>query len=356
MCRCCVDAFHGYSHSHRCQTQHHPSIIEGAGIEDMGAMERLFSASNQLATITRYASRFHRRAIIDMFLKQWDEDKYANLATMLLNNYRQALKIIEDDDAAVEDALRELKSTPADLADWQVEEAAYFASVGTEDPANVTAVEYVVLLRELRSVQYVPQSRLGFLSSRSNLRSRLADFATTFVTSIPEDWTYGTPAAASNAAGANRAYYAETSQTRKKETERRHLGEKWDRLSREVIAMELKMGVNRWAPESHEYKATLRYIAERDYQVALEKLHGLVVQRLFELHSMNISQTGDFRFKCCNPYVANSTTLLPQRIRSVRILRRTSSGARRLFARRSSSITPQRRASTRPDPSLTGQR
>lgn len=87
-------------------------------------------------------------------------------------------------------------------------------------------------------------------------------------------------------------YYAETSQTRKKETERRHLREKWDRLSREVIAMELQMGINRWTPDSPEYKATLQYIAERDYQVALQKLHGLVVQRLFELHTMNISQTG----------------------------------------------------------------
>lgn len=152
-CRCCVDAFHGYSHSHRCQTQHHPSIIEGAGIEDLGTMERIFSASNQLATTTRYASQFHRRVIIDMFFKQWDDDKYANLATMLLENYRQALKIIEEDSTAVDDALRELNYTTADLSNWQEEEAAYFASVGREPPENAAAVEYVLLLRELRTIE-----------------------------------------------------------------------------------------------------------------------------------------------------------------------------------------------------------
>lgn len=110
-----------------------------------------------------------------------------------------------------------------------------------------------------------------------------------FVTSIPEDYSF----ASSGAPASNPVYYSHASQTRKKESERRHLREKWDCLNRDVLAMELKIGIDRrWQPDTPEYVETQKYIAERDYHVALEKLHGLVVQRLFELHTLNISQTG----------------------------------------------------------------
>ncbi|KAJ8454198.1 hypothetical protein ONZ51_g13169 [Trametes cubensis] len=271
--RACVNAFHGYSHSHRCQTQHHPSVIEGTGLEDLETMERIFSASNQLASITRYASRFHRRVIIDMFFKQWDEDKYANLATMLLNNYRQALKTVDEESAAVNEALKVLQCTNDDLARWQTKEAAYFATVGTEDPANAAAVEYVTLLRELR-----------------NIETQLTSSMSSFMTSIPADFTFASPATSQSTS--NPIYYTEAAQTRRTETKRRLLREKWEHVLRDVIEVEVRMGIDtRWRPEMPEYVATMKYITERDYQVALEKLHGLVVQRLFELHTMNISQT-----------------------------------------------------------------
>ncbi|KAH9846929.1 hypothetical protein C2E23DRAFT_872057 [Lenzites betulinus] len=269
-CRICVDAFHGYSHSHQCQTQNHPSGIEGAGIEDLGTMERVFSASNQLASVVRYASRYHRHALIDMYFKQWDEDKYLNIGTMLLGNYRQALKILEEDTKAVEDALEVLQCSTADLGQWEKEEATYFATVGTEDPANVAAVEYVTLLRELQSIE-----------------NQLSNVTSAFIASVPEDWS-----SAPDVTSSRPAYSTDASRTRKRETERRHLREKWDRTLRDVIALELQMGIiNRWQPTSHEYLSASQYISQRDYRVALEKLHGLVVQRLFELHNMNISQT-----------------------------------------------------------------
>jgi len=37
---------------------------------------------------------------------------------------------------------------------------------------------------------------------------------------------------------------------------------------------------------------SLEYLAIRDYQKALDKLEGLVVQRLFELAKMGLSGTG----------------------------------------------------------------
>ena len=53
------------------------------------------------------------------------------------------------------------------------------------------------------------------------------------------------------------------------------------------------MGVDtRWDPSSPEYLETLGYLSTRKYQRALEELQRLVIQRLFELHKMNISATG----------------------------------------------------------------
>jgi hypothetical protein len=56
----CINTFHGYSHNFTCQTKNHPNIIEGIGIEDLETLERVFSSSNQLAPIIRYATAFRR--------------------------------------------------------------------------------------------------------------------------------------------------------------------------------------------------------------------------------------------------------------------------------------------------------
>lgn len=152
--RCCVNAFHGYSHNFACQTRNHPNVIDGVGIEDLETMERIYSSSNQVAGVTRYASAYHRRIFIDMFFQQWDEDKYRNLALMLLNNYRQALSIIKDEGAAVEETMVAMDITFADLEQWHTEQAAFFETIGEESRWDVHAVAYVELLQELSSSEY----------------------------------------------------------------------------------------------------------------------------------------------------------------------------------------------------------
>ncbi|KAE9392166.1 hypothetical protein BT96DRAFT_959393 [Gymnopus androsaceus JB14] len=53
------------------------------------------------------------------------------------------------------------------------------------------------------------------------------------------------------------------------------------------------MGITRrWEPSDPEYKRAVEYVNTRKYRHALERLHKLVVQRLFELHKMNLSNTG----------------------------------------------------------------
>ena len=48
----------------------------------------------------------------------------------------------------------------------------------------------------------------------------------------------------------------------------------------------------RWQPTSPSYVKTLAYMARRNYEKALDSLQKLVIQRLFELQKMNLSQTG----------------------------------------------------------------
>ena len=47
-----------------------------------------------------------------------------------------------------------------------------------------------------------------------------------------------------------------------------------------------------WTPEGAEYQRAMEYQQVITYQVAVKKLEGLVVQRLFELTKANVSETG----------------------------------------------------------------
>lgn len=97
-----------------------------------------------------------------------------------------------------------------------------------------------------------------------------------------------TPADASS-----QTYASELSQTRKRETERRYAAERRDQILRDVVEMEVRLDIEqRWTPTSTEYREILTYMSTRKYHQALDKLQKLVIQRLFELHKLNLSQTG----------------------------------------------------------------
>ena len=65
-------------------------------------------------------------------------------------------------------------------------------------------------------------------------------------------------------------------------------------LQKELQALEEKLDVGeRWTEDSPDFKKAEEYIRIRSYQRAVDKLEGLVVQRLFELTKANVSQTGE---------------------------------------------------------------
>ncbi|KAG6846906.1 hypothetical protein H0H93_011185, partial [Arthromyces matolae] len=265
-CRTCVNAFHGYSHNYLCQLQHHPNSIDGMGLEDLETLERVFSASNALASITRYMTPHRRRVFIDLYFQQWDSDKYTNLGIMLFQNYNQALAIIKDNTVDVDHVLGLRHMTEQELVGLIAEEREYFKTLGTRSDGDLHAIAYVELLEELRVVQ-------SNYDSASSL----------FRTQTPADYQFISP---------DRQYGDNVSSTRKTDTSRRHLAERRDNLLHEIIQLEDKMGIlTRWTPLHPEYQSTKKFIAERQYQDALLRLQQLVIKRLFELHKLNLSHT-----------------------------------------------------------------
>ncbi|KAG2128012.1 hypothetical protein DEU56DRAFT_872749 [Suillus clintonianus] len=249
--RLCVDTFHGYAHNYMCQTKHHPLGIKGAGIEDFQCAERLFSTANHVAPVTCYASSYHHHLFLDMFFRQWDDEKYQNLGTMILNNYRQALNIISTESVALEEAKVALDIQEGDLEKWREEEIEYFRTLGDEPEWDVHAMA----LRDI-------ESQTSEASSR-------------FLAMTPSDYHFVIPPD-----GVTNFYSSNLSQTRKAETQ--HL------ILQEVAAMEVKMAISHWwQPSFPEYQETVKYMATHKYQRVLDNLQCLMVQRLFELQRLN---------------------------------------------------------------------
>ena len=170
--RVCVNAFHGYSHAYPCQLENHPNVIEGIGLEDLETLERIFSQSNQLAPVTRYASAYRRHALIDLYFKHWDSEKYGNLGLMLYNNYRQAVDIINTKTPILQESLTSLQMTREQLQELESEERQYFATLRDEAPWDLHAVAYVEALQDLQSARY--DTRPLFLIVSGELTSPVA--------------------------------------------------------------------------------------------------------------------------------------------------------------------------------------
>lgn len=81
-----VPAFHGHAHNRGCQVNWHPLYVEGVGLEDFEECERTFFRSNELASITRLATPYHRHQHIDEHFHFHDIDKHAASGKWNLRN------------------------------------------------------------------------------------------------------------------------------------------------------------------------------------------------------------------------------------------------------------------------------
>jgi Kyakuja-Dileera-Zisupton transposase len=296
-CRFCVNAYHGYAHNFACQCKNHPNNLEGMGLEDLETMERLYSLSNALAPVIRYATKYRRRMLLDLFMRQYDEDKYTNLGIMLTNNYKQALKIRVESGRLLDLLLHSIDATRGDLDRWQEEQRQHFETVGTEPDYDIHRVAYVELLQELRDTEYMhsfTRSMELLILARNVVNTRNVGF----LTAVPENYSveHGV------------TYGSELSETRRLETARRIARQKVDRLHGELVQMESALHIERrWDATIPAYIDTLSYMARREYQQSLDLLQKLVTQRLFELHRLNVGGIG-----AISPYSQLLSAYLPR--------------------------------------------
>ncbi|KIM86138.1 hypothetical protein PILCRDRAFT_5198 [Piloderma croceum F 1598] len=249
--RLCVPAFHGFAHNRPCQLSNHPLYITGFGIEDLETCEKVFAPSNGCAKLSRHATRFHRHQSLDMHFTQWDEDKYAELATFLFNNYQQAQGLLNDMPTAIA-ALQSGKALEDTVYHEHLDaERLYLASRKKEPESDVIACEYVALL-----IKYEAAGKLYHTAMAQTVPCKSDDL-----------------------------------QLRLHKV-KLDAFEQLEQLCTLVVALEkLHDFQERWTP-SDKWKAAVAYMEVREYQKALDKLEGLVVQRLFELTKMGLAGTG----------------------------------------------------------------
>ncbi|KAF8164939.1 hypothetical protein B0H34DRAFT_670905 [Crassisporium funariophilum] len=223
----------GYSYSYTCPSQHHPNIIKGVGLKDLETLQRIFSGSNQLASVTQFATAYCHQVLINQYYHQWDKDKYENLGLCIHNNYVQALKFIKEDSIALNHSLVELKihGGTEELEEWQREEVQYLQTLGKEDNYVILAITYVERLQELNDAncQYNNTSALFMIATP-------ARYGTTTITTAPPT---------------TQSYSSELSKTWRLETERWYADKHCQAVLKEVLEMEVKMSnTTRWQPTS----------------------------------------------------------------------------------------------------------
>ncbi|OCH84197.1 hypothetical protein OBBRIDRAFT_742013 [Obba rivulosa] len=141
-----VPAFHGHGHNRGCQVYWHPLYMDGVGKEDFEGCKRCFSEFNALASGTRLASAFHRHQAIEQFFGFWSEQKHIESGSFILNNYKQALKIIKNDGEILSALCSKLKVGPDDFEQYLQAERDYLHSLRSEPPEVALKMDYLKAL------------------------------------------------------------------------------------------------------------------------------------------------------------------------------------------------------------------
>ncbi|KAJ7911697.1 hypothetical protein B0H13DRAFT_2328079 [Mycena leptocephala] len=123
--RALVGAFHGHAHNRMCQ------------------LRFLTTYSNALSRSTRYASVFHRRQSIATYMAHVDNfETYANLSKFLVNNYRQALEILDQEDS-LHFAMHQAGISGTEVFEERLrQEKEYLKNLSKEDPEETDQMEY----------------------------------------------------------------------------------------------------------------------------------------------------------------------------------------------------------------------
>jgi hypothetical protein len=195
------------------------------------------------------------------------------IGTFLLNNYKQALALLETK-PAVESALRKVGAgDELVVVNWLKEEEEYLRGLSKEPLLETLEMEYYKLLVTLADSEYVFFYSQGTYLLPCDRRKLAASLAT---------WSNLTEAT-----------IGKRDMTASAETAHRHALEsnKHDLVAVQILECKLNIA-QRWTLDSVEWQQAAEKVSMRRYQRCIDALEGLVVARMFELTKMNMSQTG----------------------------------------------------------------
>ncbi|KAF8164965.1 hypothetical protein B0H34DRAFT_687229 [Crassisporium funariophilum] len=255
-----VPSFHGHAHNRSCQLHWHPMYTEGVGLEDFEECERTFGKSNELASVTRLASPYHRVQHIDEHFMFHDQDKHAASGNFIFQNYHQALDKIETDSQQLAALSLRLKTTDADYETYLQAERDHLQSLKAEPEHVQQAVDYMELLAKVRELKAE--------SDKAAVEHKNLDFNIIHNGYTKKEIT------------AVRTRYRTTFM-------------RWQVKEEELTRYEDEHSISeRWLPDSAVYRETQKLLIERSYRRAVDNLERLVVQRLFELTKLGMNGVG----------------------------------------------------------------
>ncbi|KAI6150233.1 hypothetical protein EDD17DRAFT_1513586 [Pisolithus thermaeus] len=249
--------------------------VDGLGLEDLEGCECTFSKTNGLALAVHYAR----------YIAHNDEyEVYQNLicshtpATMILNNYKQAIHIVQEGKSTLLCLMDEIGITNASVFSvWLLEEKEYLAAHSHEPKEETLQMEYWKKLMNLDTSQEVG-SQCGKHGSHYP-RKHLNDLT----------WTMATPSSTSTLSFVQRDIAAMT----RKETIHHHAMENFEKDLKMAQDLKIKLGITKhWVPEDEEWQTTGCLVTNHKYQCCLNQLESLIVTQIFELSKMNQAGTG----------------------------------------------------------------
>ncbi|KAL1741795.1 hypothetical protein HDZ31DRAFT_44648, partial [Schizophyllum fasciatum] len=180
-------------------------------------------------------------------------------------NLKQAQRIIREGELALAQWRATLSHPPSDaeIDRWRLEELEYLQNVGEENECDLRIAAYVEALENLDAAQNaVNKMRLTIdlvqYPINSGKLSKEAEAA-----------------------------------ARAKEAERQALQHRLYACMGAADDTERLAGITeRWKPADEQYRTALRYVQTRGFKRVVNKLEGLVVQRLTELGKANLAGTG----------------------------------------------------------------
>ncbi|KAJ7314533.1 hypothetical protein DFH08DRAFT_821193 [Mycena albidolilacea] len=131
-----VGTFHGHAHNRKCQLDYLATYILGLRLEDIEGAEWQFFRLNGLEAIWIYFAH------LDTF------EAYANLSMFLVNNYKQAIEIL-DTEESLKYAMEQAGVTEDMLKSRIQEEKAYLNTLLKELQEETDQMEYYQLLVNL---------------------------------------------------------------------------------------------------------------------------------------------------------------------------------------------------------------